>query len=587
MIRKSILEQYTINLNEKAKLNQIDPVIGRSKELRNISSILLKRTKNNALLLGLPGVGKTAIAEELARSIVNKSCHYDLFDKEVLILDIVGIMGGTKERGQMETRVTGLIKEIIEKENVILMIDEIHMIVSKGDGSSRTNSNSLDIANMLKPGLARGAFHCIGATTFDEYVKFFSRDKALDRRFQQVVIREPSPTDTLEILKEIKYKYEEFHKCEISLESLESCVFLAERFISYRNFPDKAIDLLDEACSKLNIDERKHARDNRVLSKSDVEDIVIQFINAPLRLDNQVDKLITVEKKLKSKIVGQDMVIDSLIKTLKRHICGFYHSNRPIASMLLLGPTGTGKTETVNLLAEYYFGSRENIIRFDMSEFMEENTISTLIGSPPGYIGYEDGGKLTNAVKRNPYSIVLFDEIEKAHPRIYDILLQITEDGILSDNFGNTFCFKNTIIILTSNIGFTHRKKATLGFDTFSDTTVQCTYNIKDLMDELKHTFRPEFLNRLDNILPFDYLDPDQIKIISDKMIDDFIQTIFNERRIYVLITNETRQNIYTTGLDSNYGARPLRTALIKILINPLSEKILREGISQNEWVIF
>lgn len=583
----SILETFTINLNEKAKENKLDPVIGRSKELYKLSSVLLKRTKNNPILLGRPGVGKTAIVEELARSIVNETCHHELFDKQILLLDIVSLVSGTSERGSLEERTSMFLKEIEGRDDIILMIDEIHTIVGSDSTSSKSIQSSLNIANMFKPGLSRGLIHCIGATTYDEYAKYFLRDKALDRRFQPVNILEPSISETRDILTVLKPKYEAFHSCLVEDDTIDSCLTLSERFLPYRNFPDKAIDLLDEACSKKNIDKKRNYTTDNIVRPIDIQYVIQQIMNSPLMFDTDEKKMEMLESFLKTKIIGQDTTIDTIIKTLKRHVCGFYNKKRPIASMMFLGPTGTGKTETVNLIADHYYGSRDqNIIRFDMSEYMESNTVASLIGAPPGYVGYSEGGKLTNAIKRNPYSIVLFDEIEKAHPSIFNILLQIIEDGILTDNTGNTFSFRNSIIVMTSNIGFTHAQKQTMGFQT-SDTRIQCAYNKDTIHTELKYTFKPEFLNRIDLISTFDYLKKEDIIKITNNLINETIQNIYNEKRIQVLVSNETRNKIYEYGSSLSYGARPLRKGINNLILDPVAEIILNENeVSlKNRWI--
>lgn len=585
----SILELFTINLNDKAKKNLIDPVVGRQKELTKLTSILLKRTKNNPILLGSAGVGKTAIVEELARSIVNETCHHELLDKQIFMLDTTSLVSGTNERGSLEERTTMILDEITKRDDVILLIDEIHTLVGKSvpNSSTRSAHASLDIANMLKPSLSRGLIRCIGATTLDEYNKFFLNDKALDRRFQPIQVDEPSPETTREILLSIKPYYEKYHSCVITKDAINKCVELANRYLYYRNFPDKAIDLMDESCSRLNIGRKYKNRNDNVLNERDVEEVLMQFVMDPISFDTDNKKIVMLEESLKDKIIGQDQTIDIIINTLKRNICGFKNPNRPISSMLFLGPTGTGKTETVNLIADHYYGSRhKNIIRFDMSEYMEPHTVSSLIGSPPGYVGFEEGGKLTNMIKRNPFSIVLFDEIEKAHHKIYDILLQIIEDGILTDNNGITFSFKNSIIVMTSNIGFTNNQRGSkIGFSI--DNKVQCCYNKDNLFNELKYTFRPEFLNRIDTISTFDYLTKESIVTIANKMINEIVQQIYDDKQIQVLITDETRFKIYEEGLTTEYGARPLRRAINNLIIDPVCEIILTNGEVEmkNKWI--
>ena len=573
---KSVLDDYTINLNEKAKKKKLDPVIGRQKELSYVTSVLLKRTKNNPLLLGLPGVGKTAIAEELARSIVNETCHDDLKDKQVLLLDTVGLVAGTMERGSLEEKMTKFIDELSERQDVILMIDEIHTLVTSSDQSIRSNQSSqINISNVLKPGLARGLFHCIGATTYSEYSKYLCNDKAFERRFRPIYIDEPSIDDTINILNTIKDNYEEYHTCTISKEAIDSCVALSYRFLPYRNFPDKSIDLLDESCSRVNIEYHKNLRDNKHVDSKDVENVIQQLVNVPLSIENEDIRINNLEKGMK-RIVGQDHVVGSILSTIKRFTCGFHDINRPIASLMFVGPTGTGKTEIVNVLAKSYFGSEQSILRFDMSEYMEPHTISSLIGAPPGFVGYDEGGTLLNLVKNNPYAVILFDEIEKAHYKIYDLLLQILEDGHLTNSTGIKVSFKNNIIVMTSNIGYNKQKTShSLGFQIQDDTTIKCSYNKQNILEELKYTFRPELLNRIDNILVFEYLTEQDIIKIANEMIEKCLKNIFKEKKINVLLKNETREKIYETGLNTNYGARPLRNSINKYILNKVSEEML------------
>ena len=574
MSSKSYIDKFTVNLNEKAKNNKIDPVFGRDKELKKMTSILLRRRKNNVVILGEPGVGKTALAEDLALKIVTNKAHEELSDKTLLMLDITSIMSGTQERGSLEKNITEFLKEVEGRDDIILMIDEIHMLNSSSNmvGGNKDGGN-LNLANILKPGLARGDLKCIGATTYSEYVKYFSKDKALSRRFQPLFLEEPTKEETIEILKIIKPSYEEFHKCIISDESIEYCVYLTDRYVPYRNFPDKAIDLMDEACSCMNVERSKTKINDKILSKEDIEKTFKYISQVPLKFMDETDKIKNLECKLKENIIGQNEVIDILTQSIKRYTCGFYGKNRPIVSMMFIGPTGTGKTEVVNLLGEHYFGSRKNIIRFDMSEYQDENSVSKLIGAPPGFVGYEEGGTLTNQIKTNPFSVVLFDEFEKAHYKVYDLLLQILEEGSLTDSYGKSYSFQNTIIILTSNVGFTHKRQTTIGY--VSD--IECTYNKDNLFYELKHVFRPEFLNRIDNIIPFDYLTEENIIEIADNLIFNTINHIKQTKNVTVTIDQKIKEQIYTHGMSTNYGARPLRSAILSHIIDPVAEKILNE----------
>ena len=592
----SVLEEYAINLNKLAKDNKIDPVWGRQKELQRMTQILLKRTKNNPLILGEPGVGKTALVEELARSIVDKTCHEDIVDKEIHLLDLAALIAGSHERGEAEKRVTQLVEEVRENKNIVLMIDEIHILNGVSDQSKKSTASisaGSTVSNILKPGLARGEIVCIGATTQDEYAKYFCKDTAMERRFQPLVLDEPDADETLEIMRYSKARYEEYHDCVISDKALERCVQLAERYVHYRNFPDKAFDLLDETCSKVTIEFFKKKRSAKNIDKEDVEKVLKQIIDVPLTLDNVGTRMTNLERDLRVSIYGQDEAVDTVLHTIKLHLCGFNDSKRPVASMFFVGPTGTGKTELVNVLADNFFGSREhNIIRFDMSEYMDESSISGLLGAPPGYIGYEDSGKLVKAIKNNPYSIVLFDEIEKAHPKICNALLHVLDDGILMDNNGRSYCFKNSIIIFTSNVGFTHSRHSKLGFETETETESNdrikpvCTYDRDNLLDELKFTFKPEFLNRIDAIVPFEYLSDDAIAVIADKMINDALNMVSDKYGFRPVVSNETRQKVYEEGRGTSYGARPLRNAITKLILDVLSDRML-ECYSSKEKVDF
>jgi ATP-dependent Clp protease ATP-binding subunit ClpC len=566
------LKNYSSNLTNLAKKNTFFPVVGRNHEINKLTTILLKRTKRNALLIGSAGVGKTAIVEELARQIVAKECHYELFDKELLLLDSVGIMAGTQERGEYEKRVRNIIKAIEGRDNIILMIDEIHSLVTKSVSSSSTKNPLLD---MFKPGLARGSIQCIGTTTYDEYIKYFVKDSAFERRFQPINVLEPSEEETLVILNSIKPHYEEYHKCTISDEALYTCIYLGTRYLYYRNFPDKAIDLMDEACSKVNIQHHKHGRKNRTVDSDDIISVMNDMIQENHSLKTEKERVVELEQMLRQEIIGQENVITTVVNAFRRNVCGFYPSNRPICSFLFAGPTGTGKTETAKLVHTHYFENTNNkIIRFDMSEYSEAFDVSKLIGSPPGFIGYEEGGLLTNEIKKNPRSVVLFDEIEKAHPSFFDLLLQILDYGVVTDNKGISYSFNHCVIIMTSNIGFTHSSNASIGFD-FNDAEQKLNDNNTRLMSELKHYFRPEFMNRIDNIVVFNYLSENDIEVIANKMIFKCIEKIRIEHDINVVVSFRTRNKIIEQGMNTSYGARPLRTAINIYLLDIVSQTML------------
>ena len=589
------IQDFTVNLTQKAAEKKLDPVWGREKELGRLTSILLKRTKNNPLILGNPGVGKTAIVEELARTIVDKTCHRDLVDKEIIVLDVASLVAGTSERGALEERLTDFIKEIRENENAIVMVDEIHLLGARSSSAKQSTANidaGTSIMNMLKPALARGNFTCIGATTYKEYSKYILNDKAMARRFQVMILEEPDVNETKEILAHIKSRFEEFHECEVDKDVLNYIAELADRYLHYRTFPDKAIDLLDETCSKVKLEYFRKKRSSRVVSEDDVNDVVQSIMKVPLQITQDTStKLVSAELQLLTTLHGQDDAINTVIKTMRRHTCGFQNPNRPIASMLLIGPTGTGKTETANVLADAFFESREHsILRFDMSEYMTPNSVSSLIGAPAGYVGYEDDGRLTKGIKRNPYCIVLLDEIEKAHHSIHNVLLQILEDGILKNNKGDTFSFKNAIIIMTSNVGFKDASStgSSLGFRTDSGVaSLECVYNKDDIMNELRYTFRPEFLNRIDTVVPYEYLQRSGIEKIVNDVINSEIVKINERLKANVVVSTDTRRQIVDAVVSENAGARPTRSVVNRMVVDPLCERYLnKNGNIENQWVL-
>jgi ATP-dependent Clp protease ATP-binding subunit ClpC len=576
--KDSIMDRYTIDLNDRAQKMKLDPVIGRDRDITKITSVLLKRKKKNVLLVGEPGIGKTAIIEELANQIAKEESHPDLFGKTVRMLDTVGILGGTAERGEYETRVTELISELVEDNNTILMIDEIHTLVASHDSVSKSNSGNTknSIVDMLKPALARGDICCIGATTSDEYMKYFAKDAAFERRFQVIRLEEPTLDEMLSILQTVKPIYEEYHGVDITDDAIEACVDLASRFLYYRNFPDKGIDLMDEACSCGVMKYSKTGElSDKVVTKHNIQDVIKKMLSIPTdhSFESDLEIIKKTESNLKKQIVGQDEAIQTIVNTLKRFQCGFYNKKRPIASLMFAGPTGTGKTEVAKLLGLHYFGSENSVIRIDMSEFQEPFSVASLIGPPPGYVGFEEGGILTNKIKQNPYTVVLFDEIEKAHYKVFDILLQILEEGSLTDSMGRRYSFSNSIVIMTSNIGFTHSKHTSLGFKT---DDITCLYDRSIFLEQLKHTFRPEFLNRIDNIIPFNYLTESNIREIANNLMKSHKRNILKEKGVYIEITNKTKEKIYTEGFSETYGARPLNRAIVKYIIDPVSEVILK-----------
>ncbi len=627
------LDEFGSNLTQMASEGKLDPVVGRQKEIERVIQILGRRTKNNPVLIGEPGVGKTAIAEGLAQRIGNGDVPDILEDRRVVTLDIGLLVAGTKYRGEFEERLKKIMDEIRSAGNVILVIDEVHTLIGAGAAEG-----AIDAANILKPALARGELQCIGATTLDEYRKHIERDAALERRFQPVMVGEPTVDETIEILHGLRDRYEQHHKLKISDDALDAAAKLSDRYISDRYLPDKAIDLIDEAGSRVRlinsqlppaakeldrelrqvlkdkdnavrsqdfdkagelrdremeikaeiraIAQNKKAEDEEgddssspVVDEEDIAHIVASWTGVPVSklTESESEKLLHMEDTLHQRLIGQDEAVRAISRAIRRARVGLKNPNRPIASFVFSGPTGVGKTELAKSLAAYFFGSEEAMIRLDMSEFMERHTVSKLIGSPPGYVGYNEGGQLTEAVRRRPYTVVLFDEIEKAHPDVFNMLLQILEDGRLTDAKGRTVDFKNTLLIMTSNIGSKVIEKGGggLGFE-FEQDQAESQYNrIRSLVnEELKQYFRPEFLNRLDEIIVFRQLTKDEVKEISDILLKEVFARL-TEKNIALQVTERFKERLVEEGYNPSYGARPLRRAIMRLLEDTLAEEIL------------
>ena len=635
-----LLDKYGRNLTESARQDKIDPVIGRKKEIERIIQILSRRTKNNPVLIGDPGVGKTAIAEGLAINIAEGRVPDNLRNKILYTLDMGSLLAGAKYRGEFEERIKQVIDEVIKKGNIILFIDEMHTII----GAGATGEGSIDASNILKPCLARGEIQIIGATTIDEYRKHVEKDSGLERRFQSVLIEEPTKEDTIEILKGLRDKYEAHHKVKITDESIKASVELSVRYITDRFLPDKAIDLIDESASKVRLkentppkeikdleerinsikkekeesirgqnfekaatlrDEQRKTQDQldkirrdwssiskheNVVDSEVIAEVVSLWTGIPVNtmMEEEAERLLKLEDILHERVVGQEQAIKSICTAIRRARAGLKDPNRPIGSFLFLGPTGVGKTELSKALAEAEFGDENQIIRIDMSEYMEKHSVSRLIGSPPGYVGYDEGGQLTEKVRRHPYSVVLFDEIEKAHPDVFNILLQILDDGRLTDSKGRTIDFKNTILIMTSNVGAsTIKKQKTLGFSSHNQAEVDKNEYEKmkeNIMMELKKQFRPEFLNRIDDIIVFHSLNKQDISQIVKLMCKTLINRL-DEMTIKLEMDEEAIDLIAKEGLDLEYGARPLKRSIQKELENELSELILQGTIKSGDRV--
>ena len=622
--KKKFLDTFGTNLTLKAKNNELDMVIGRDKEIQRVIQILNRRTKNNQCLIGEPGVGKTAIAQGLAIKIANNNVPAKLLNKEVYLLDMTAVIAGTQFRGQFEARMKGIIDECKELKNIILVIDEIHNIIGAGDGE-----HSMNAANILKPSLANGEIQLIGTTTLREYRKYIEKDSALERRFQQVLVEEPNIDDTISILAGIKKYYEEYHKVKISNDVIKQTVIMSEKYIHDRFLPDKAIDILDEACSRINLENKELFRlemlkqelakvqaqkedaaladstedyqkaadlktkecqlieeidhlnsiiQPKYLTIQDIAQVIENWTKIPVKkiTEAETQKLLNLETNLHKRVIGQDKAVSAVSRAIRRKRAGLQSTKRP-PSFIFVGPTGVGKTELAKSLAYEMFGSEDSIIRVDMSEYMESHSTAKLIGAPPGYVGYDDAGQLTEKVKRKPYSIILFDEIEKAHSDVFNILLQVLDDGKLTDSQGNVVSFQNTIIIMTSNAG-SNLNNNSIGFD-------KRTIDNNKIEENLKQVFRPEFLNRIDEIIVFDPLTKDELLQIVDLMLKDTIKAL-NDRNISLIVSEAAKEFILSNGTNLKYGARPLRRAIQRYIEDEISEIILKGDVKDGQKVV-
>lgn len=623
-----VLDQYGTDLTYLASEGQLDPVIGREKEIERVIQILSRRTKNNPVLIGEAGVGKTAVAEGLAQRIQEGNVPELLKDKKIVTLDMPGMLAGAKYRGEFEERLKNVMSEIKKNKDIILFIDEMHTIIGAGAAEG-----AIDASNILKPALARGEIQAIGATTIDEYRKHVEKDPALERRFQPVNVGEPSKEETVQILFGLRDRYEAHHKVRITDGALRAAVELSDRYITDRYLPDKAIDLIDEAASRVrlqaftappdlkemesrledlhkekeeavmnqNYEKAAQIRDEEQKLKNQLEEmksnwakkstvntetvkeeeiahIVASWTGIPVKklTEEEAERLLNLEETLHKRVIGQDEAVKAVSRAIRRARAGLKDPNRPVGSFIFLGPTGVGKTELCKALAEVLFGDEDAMIRLDMSEYMERHTVSRLVGSPPGYVGYDDGGQLSERVRRKPYSVVLFDEIEKAHPDVFNILLQILEDGRLTDSKGRTVDFKNTVIVMTSNVGaHSLRKQKSIGFGSGDNMAASEYQKMKDnIMEDLKKTFRPEFLNRLDETIVFHSLEEDHLKQIVKIMVDS-VSARLEEKDIYLEVTDAAKEFMTSEGFDPTYGARPLRRVIQRLLEDNLSEEIL------------
>ncbi|MBO8129337.1 MAG: ATP-dependent Clp protease ATP-binding subunit [Peptococcaceae bacterium] len=635
--RTPTLDRYARDLTELAKEGKLDPVIGREQEIERVIQILSRRTKNNPVLIGDPGVGKTAIAEGLAQRIAEGKVPEILVNKRVVALDMASMVAGTKYRGEFEERLKKVIDEIRGAGNIILFIDELHTLIGAGAAEG-----AIDASNILKPALARGELQTIGATTMDEYRKYVEKDAALERRFQPIHVSEPSVADTIAILQGLRDKYEAHHRVRITDEALTAAARLSDRYITDRFLPDKAIDLIDEASSRVRLqaftappdlkeleekleeirkekeaavaaqefekaaqlrDQEKQLReelesskeawrqqkggDELVVTEEDIAQIVSSWTGIPVKklAQEESERLLNLEEKLHERVVGQDEAVEAVSRAIRRARAGLKDPHRPIGSFIFLGPTGVGKTELARALAEVLFGDEDAMVRIDMSEYMERHTVSRLVGAPPGYVGYEEGGQLTEAVRRRPYSVILLDEIEKAHPEVFNILLQLLEDGRLTDGKGRTVDFRNTVVIMTSNVGVSHiRREGTMGFKTRDDQRASYERMKERVMDELHRTFRPEFLNRIDEIIVFHSLTGEHIRQIVDLMLQDVAERM-KEHDIEIEVTDPVKEVLAKEGFDEKFGARPLRRTIQRKIEDLLSEELLKGTFQRGDKV--
>lgn len=633
------LDKFGRDLTSMAREEKLDPVIGREKEIQRVIQVLSRRTKNNPCLIGEPGVGKTAIAEGLAQKIVDGNIPEILKDKRVVTLALASMLAGAKYRGEFEQRLTKVIDELTEAGNVILFIDEMHTIIGAGGAEG-----AIDASNILKPALARGEIQAVGATTLDEYKKHIEKDSALERRFQPIMVEEPSTEDTIEILKGLRDRYEAHHRVKITDEALKAAAELSHRYITDRFLPDKAVDLIDEAASRVRLDNATQPEDlhdleekleklqkekeeavsnqnyekaaklrdeekgileeienrkenwkanineNSAVGEEEIANVVSTWTGIPVNklAQEESDRLLNMEKILHKRVIGQDEPIISVSRAIRRARVGLKDPNKPIGSFIFLGPTGVGKTELTKALAESLFGDENAMIRVDMSEYMEKHSVAKLVGSPPGYVGYDEGGQLTEKIRRKPYSVILFDEIEKAHPDVFNILLQMLDDGRLTDAKGRTVDFKNTVIIMTSNVGASRIKNTKpLGFAHAADDTKKNEYERmkENIMNELRRQFRPEFLNRIDDIIVFHQLEKEHIKQIVDLMISELTKRL-SDLNISIEITEAAKDYLADKGYDVEYGARPLKRVITKMIEDKLSEEILMGKISKEDDIL-